>query len=189
MRARVILLVVAILLVAGFAAMNWDEFTRTAPLSFGTTVQYAPLGLIMLGLLAVLLLAFVISAAMHRTQTLVETRHHYREMEAQRDLAEKAEASRFTDLRQYMDTQLRDLHRRDEIAATEFHRAMVEAQRDLRTHLDQTHRMMSARFDEFERRMDGHIVHPREERLLPEERMRAVEEDRIEPPPQVRHPL
>ena len=35
MRARLVLLLVAILLVAGFAALNWGEFMRTSPLNFG----------------------------------------------------------------------------------------------------------------------------------------------------------
>jgi hypothetical protein len=64
MRARLLFLVVAILLVAGFAALNWSEFMRPAPLSFGTQVVDAPLGLIMLGILGVTLLVFLISSAM-----------------------------------------------------------------------------------------------------------------------------
>src|SRR4051812_42022218 len=52
MRARVVLLVVAILLIAAFAALNWSEVTRTSPLLFGPVVMDAPLGAILLGLLA-----------------------------------------------------------------------------------------------------------------------------------------
>ena len=44
MRTRTILLVVAILLVAGFAALNWPEIARSTPLSFGIFVTDAPLG-------------------------------------------------------------------------------------------------------------------------------------------------
>jgi hypothetical protein len=209
MRARTILLILAILLVAGFAALNWNEIVRTAPLSFGTTVADAPLGLILLSLLALMLIAFVVSAVMHRTQTLVESRHHYRTLESQRELAEKAEASRFTDLRQYMDAQLRELKQRDTLAATEFEKAMLQAHRELRAHMERMHRHISSRLDEFQARLDGRVLDtPRLDRPLPEERLArraepaihdpvihdpvihdAVSEARVEPPPQVRHPL
>jgi uncharacterized integral membrane protein len=193
MRARVILLVLAILAVAAFAALNWSEFMRPAPLSFGATVADAPLGLIMLGLLLIALFAYLVSGALHRTQTLVETRHHHKSLEAQRDLADKAESSRFTDLRQHMDTQLRELRQRDEITATEFHRAMVESQRELRTQLEQMSRAMVARLGEIETRLDSRLdrlgslpMQADEARLREEERRRA---QNLEPPPRVRHPL
>ena len=44
MRSRSVLLVVAILLVAGFAALNWSEVVRPSPLLFGPVVMDAPLG-------------------------------------------------------------------------------------------------------------------------------------------------
>jgi len=186
MRARVILLVLAILAVAAFAALNWSEFMRPAPLSFGATVADAPLGLIMLGLLLIALFAYLVSGALHRTQTLVETRHHHKSLEAQRDLADKAESSRFTDLRQHMDTQLRELRQRDEITATEFHRAMVESQRELRTQLEQMSRAMVARLGEIETRLDSRL-----DRLgsLPMQADEARLRENLEPPPRVRHPL
>ena len=193
MRARVISLLIAILAVAGFAALNWSEILRPAPLSFGAVVADAPLGLILLGLLVLALAAFMVTGAMHRTQTLVETRHHYKSLEAQRELADKAEASRFTDLRTHMDTQLKELRQRDAIAATEFEKAMVGAQRELRTQLDAMNRTMMARLGELETRLDarraslplhGDALH---EQRVREDRLRA--EQRIEPPPQVRHPL
>ena len=72
MRTRTILLVVAILVVAGFAALNWSEMVRSTPLSFGILVTDAPLGLILLGLLFLTLLLFLGSAAAMRTQTLMD---------------------------------------------------------------------------------------------------------------------
>lgn len=155
MRARVTLLVVAILLVAGFAALNWPEFLRTTPLSFGAFIMDAPLGLIMLALLMVSLLGFLALGAMHRTQTLIESRQHLKELQHHRDLADRAEASRFTELRQHLDTQLRELRQRDAIAATEFEKAMVQGQRELRTQLDQMNRTLAARLAEMEQRFDG----------------------------------
>ena len=67
MRARMIVLVIAILAVAGFVALNWSEFLRASPLSFGLVVADAPLGLILLGILTITLLTFLISSAHLRT--------------------------------------------------------------------------------------------------------------------------
>jgi uncharacterized integral membrane protein len=112
MRARTILLILAILAVAGFAMLNWAEFVRPVPLSFGAFITDAPLGLVMLGLLVFFLLAFVLMSAFMRTQSLVETHHHHKALDQQRELADKAEASRFTELRQHIDVRLREIENR-----------------------------------------------------------------------------
>jgi hypothetical protein len=155
MRSRFVLLVVAILLIAGFAALNWSEVIRPAPLLIGPVLMDAPLGAILLGLLALAIVIFALSAATMRTQTLLESRHHYKELEAQRSLADKAEASRFTDLRQHLDTQLRELRERDGIAATEMEKARLEHQREIRNQLEQINRTLSARLNELEHRLES----------------------------------
>jgi len=155
MRSRSILLVVAILLVAGFAALNWSEVIRPSPLLFGLFVADAPLAAILLALLALATIAFVLSAGTIRTQSLLESREHHKTLEAQRALADKAEASRFTDLRQHLDTQLRELRERDNVASTEFTRQVLEGQRELRAHLEQTNRTLAARISEMEHRLEN----------------------------------
>ena len=62
MRFRTILMILAILLVAGFVALNGDEFTRVSVLSLGFTTIQLPLGLVMLALLVATLLIFMASA-------------------------------------------------------------------------------------------------------------------------------
>ncbi|MBE7368256.1 hypothetical protein [Ramlibacter pallidus] len=155
MRSRFVLLVVAILLIAGFAALNWSEVIRPAPLWFGFVVADAPLGAILLGLLALALVVFALSAATMRTQTLLESRHHMKELEAQRALADKAEASRFTELRTHIDTHLRELRDRDGIAVSEMEKARLENQRELRAQLEQINRTLAARLNEFEHRLES----------------------------------
>lgn len=148
MRSRFILLVVAILLVAGFAALNWPEVTRVSPLLFGPVVMDAPLGLILLGLLAAAVIVFALTAGALRTHSLMESRHHYKELEAQRLLADKAEASRFTELRAWLDENLRQVRERDAIATTEM-------QRELRAQSETTNRMLAARLNELEHRLES----------------------------------
>ena len=161
MRARLVVLVVAILAVAGFAALNWSEFLRPTPLSFGLTVSEAPLGLILLGLLAITLVAFLISSATQQTAYLIEARDHAKAMQVQRDLADKAEASRFTDLRQHLDAHLRENRQREAIAATEFEKAMVQSQRELRTQLEQMNQTLAARLSEIDSHIDTRLERTR----------------------------
>ncbi|MBI5278062.1 MAG: hypothetical protein HY854_16550 [Burkholderiales bacterium] len=194
MRARVVLLIAAIALVALFAAFNWSEFVRPSPLSFGLFITEAPLGLIMLALLGATALLALAAIAGIRTNSLVESRHHHKTLEAQRELADKAEASRFTELRQHLDRQLTELRQRDTIAATEFEKAMVAAQRELRTTLEQMNRAMAMNMKEFEARIDTRLDRMASAPLLRDpvgvqSRDDRIRTDPIEPPPKVRHPL
>jgi hypothetical protein len=157
MRTRSILLVVAILLVAGFAALNWSEIVHPTPLSFGLFVTEAPLGAILLGLLAITLVLFLASTAAMRTQSLLDYRNHQKTLEAQRELADKAEASRFVELRQHLDDHLNRLGERDSIAATEFDKAMLQSRREMQTQMEQINRTIAARLSEMESRLEGRL--------------------------------
>ena len=159
LRSRAIILIVAILLIAGFAALNWAEIIRPSQVWFGPFLMDAPLGAILLGLLALAVVIFAVSAGALRTQSLVESRQHFKTLEAQRDLADRAEASRFTDLRQHLDAKLNELRERDTIAATEFEKSVVQSQRELRTQLEQINRTIAARLTELEHRLDSRLGH------------------------------
>ena len=158
MRPRLTILLVAILLVAGFAGLNWSEFLRPTPLSFGLFVMDAPLGLILLSVLTVTLVAFLISSIHMQTVNLLDSRQHSKELHAQRELADKAEASRFTDLRQHLDAQMREIHQRETIAASELEKAVAAGQRELRTQLELMNRTLATRLAEIESRIDGKVV-------------------------------
>lgn len=99
MRLRTVLVVVAILLVAAFAAVNWPALVAPAELSLVATSFTAPLGLLLLAAMAVLVLCFALYMAAWQAQVLLETRRHAKQLEQQRVLADQAEASRFTELR------------------------------------------------------------------------------------------
>ena len=105
MRARTILLIVAIVLVAAFAALNLDEFTRTSTLSLGVTTIQVPLGLVMLSLLMATVLIFLGTTIYTQSAHMIEVRKYARDLTAQRELADRAEASRFTELRTYVESQ------------------------------------------------------------------------------------
>lgn len=99
MPLRTLLILLFIALIAGFAALNWAAFNTPVPLSLGVATVEAPLGLLMLGLVVAVALAFLAYVALFQGRLLLENRRHAKELQAQRQLADQAEASRFTELR------------------------------------------------------------------------------------------
>lgn len=96
---RAIAFVLLIALVGLFALINWSAFSALTPLSLGFTTVQAPLGLIMLGLVVFLCVLFTVWVVSLQAGSLMDSRRQTKELQAQRDLADKAEASRFTELR------------------------------------------------------------------------------------------
>ena len=99
MRVTSLILVLMVVLVAGFAALNWATFTAPTSLSLGVASVEAPLGAVMLAILVIVVLVFGGHMAMWQGRLLLEARRHAKELQAQRTLADQAEASRFTELR------------------------------------------------------------------------------------------
>ncbi|MFT4193420.1 LapA family protein [Ottowia sp.] len=89
-----------------FIGVNWAEMTRPTDLSLIFMEIRAPLGLVLIGLMALLSAVFVALVAYQQGTVLVETRRHAKELSIQRELADKAEASRFTDLRAHLDQEV-----------------------------------------------------------------------------------
>jgi len=118
---RALIFFLVLVFVGLFAAINWGVFTALTPISLGFTTVQAPLGLIMLGLIAFLCVLFTVWVIVLQANSLRDARRQTKELQAQRDLADKAEASRFTELRADV------LKRIDESAnATAAHIAQLE---------------------------------------------------------------
>src|SRR5262245_22153657 len=109
MPLRTVLLLVVLAAVAAFAALNWGAFLAPTTLSLGVAEVHAPLGLIMLGLIAVITVFFLGYLVYLQTTVLMESRRHAKELQAQRELADQAEASRFTELRAHLDSRLDEI--------------------------------------------------------------------------------
>ena len=105
MHIRTIIISLIVLATAALAALNWGGLSAPSTITFGVTTMEAPLGLIMLGLTTALVAVFVAYVVYLHSSVMLEARRHNKEMSAQRELADKAEASRFTELRNYLDTQ------------------------------------------------------------------------------------
>ncbi|EWS65767.1 hypothetical protein Y695_00980 [Hydrogenophaga sp. T4] len=106
MKIRTLILILFILLIAGFVALNVEQILQPTALNFGFTQVQAPLGLVLLGMLTLVLVVFLLALVYYQTVHLMEVRRITREVTEQRHLADKAEASRFTELRQYLQTEM-----------------------------------------------------------------------------------
>jgi uncharacterized integral membrane protein len=109
MPLRTVVLLIVCTVVALFAALNWSAFLAPTTISLGVAQVQAPLGLIMLVLMAVLAALFLAYVVYLQSTVLLEARRHAKELQAQRELADQAEVSRFTELRAYLDTRLSEL--------------------------------------------------------------------------------
>lgn len=153
LRTGALMLVVA--LIAALAALNWGGLSTPTVMSLGVMQVTAPLGLIMLGLTALLGLMFLIYVFYLQSTLMLDSRRHTKELQAQRELADKAEASRFTDLRQHFDAQMREIHQRDGMAGAELEKAVAQGQRELRTQLELMNKALATRLADIEGRLEG----------------------------------
>lgn len=109
MKLRTVFLLLIFTLVAAFSALNWHAFTTPTTLSLGVAQVEAPLGVIMLGVIAFLAAFFLIFVVYVQASALFDSRRHAQELQLNRELADKAEASRFTELRSFLEGELQKL--------------------------------------------------------------------------------
>ena len=106
MKIRTFFLLIGLVAVAAFVALNWSAIMTPTTLSLGVATVQAPLGFLMLALLSLFSLLFLVFFIYSRTAGLFKERHHSREMQATQELADKSETSRFTELRDFLGTGL-----------------------------------------------------------------------------------
>ena len=110
MRLRSLVLLLTVLAIAALAILNWPALAVSTPVSLGLISVEAPLGLLMLALTTLLGVVCVVYVLSLQGSVLLETRRHTKELHAQRELADKAEASRFTELRAFLESQHQQSH-------------------------------------------------------------------------------
>ncbi|GGH61937.1 hypothetical protein GCM10010975_26150 [Comamonas phosphati] len=99
MNLRTFSLLIVVALIALLAALNWHTLATPSAVSLGVAEIQAPLGVLMLALTCLMAVFFLAYVLWMQGSVLMEARRHAKEMQAQRDLADRAEASRFTELR------------------------------------------------------------------------------------------
>ena len=116
MRFRTVLLIVVAIVVAAFLIINWRVFAAPANISFLAGTVEIPLGVVMVGLLALVVLAVAIYVGLWQGTLLMDLRRQSKELQAQRNLADDAEASRFTELSTLLRGEMTKLDQRLEAA-------------------------------------------------------------------------
>lgn len=113
----------AVAIVAGLAFLNWQTLMAPAPLNLVVAQVQAPLGVVMLGLAAVLVVLFFVASLRNQIGSLLETRRLLKEIQRVQQLADKAEASRIDNLHQLIATEFRLLNERLSAGAEASHSA------------------------------------------------------------------
>lgn len=154
MKFRTLILVVFILMIAAMVALNFEEILRPTPLDLGVSSVEAPIGLVLLGLLTLVIVVFLVMLVFNQTTHLMEVRQVTREASEQRHLADKAEASRFVELREFMQTQLQTAAAREQDISNQLQQKMDAMQERLTLVIEQTGNGLGASLGELEDRLE-----------------------------------
>jgi uncharacterized integral membrane protein len=154
MKVRTLLLLLVLFAIVLFAALNWTVFTTPATLSLLVATIEAPLGVIMLGLLVLLTALFSIFAGYMQTSTLLDARQQTKALEAQRKLADQAEASRITEMQNLLNSALLRLEQQVVESRQATNTRLDRLEQDLRAAVTQEGTTLSAYIGQLEDRLD-----------------------------------
>ena len=154
MKIRTLLLLLILATVAVFTLLNWTAFMTPTALTLGVMEVQAPLGLVMLGVVVLLTAVFLLYVVYLQTTLLMDARQNNKELQQQRKLADQAEASRFTELRTYLELELlkqlnHDRESRDAVLAR-----LEQLERDLRLTVEQSTNSLAASLGQIEDRLE-----------------------------------
>jgi uncharacterized integral membrane protein len=147
-------LLIVLAALAIFAVLNWAAIVTPIPLSLLFTDANAPLGLILLaatGLLTLFFLGFVVYM---QSSTLMIRKRLNRELEEQRKLADNAEASRFTELRNFLEVELQKQIAQTSEVHQKIESKLVEIEVSMKNKMEETGTSLSAYIGELEDRLE-----------------------------------
>jgi uncharacterized integral membrane protein len=154
MYLRTVLILVVLAALVIFVAINWSAFTVPTALSMLFTTVEAPLGLILLGIVALLTALFLVYVLYLQSSVLMENRRHARDLQAQRELAEQAEVSRFSQLRYFLENELRKLTDQNQTSQAGILARLDQLDRELRAAVEQSGNTLAAYMGEIEDRLE-----------------------------------
>jgi len=150
-----IALLILLAIIALFTALNWAAFTAPAQLSLIVTTVQAPLGVLMLFLVGAITAAFLAFLVYLQTSATLETRRLAKELRSQRELADSAEASRFTELHNFLAQELAALRTLNGDSDTRLVSRVDAAEQALRTDIEHAGNTLAAYIGELEHRLDS----------------------------------
>lgn len=114
MNSRNAFLFLIILLVAVFAWLNIGAIMQPTDVNLGVTTINAPLGMILLAVIGTLAILFLVYMSAMQGRMFMESRNLHKELEAQRKVADQAEASRLAELKQAVLDEFATVQKRDD---------------------------------------------------------------------------
>lgn len=154
MQIRTLLFVIILGAIAALAALNWETFNMPTDLWLGVATVQAPLGVVMLALTALLSAFFLALLIQLQSHSLLESRRHTKELQLQRERADQAEASRFTELRQYVELEMRAIDKQNlELRGTLLDR-IERLDTGVTTAIEQSGNTVAAHIGELEDRLE-----------------------------------
>jgi len=151
MNLRTLTVLIVLLFVALFAVLNWSLISAPAEINLVFTRVSAPIGLILLAVIAFLSILYFVFLAMIETSALIEVRRYAREVQQARKLADKAEASRFAELKKFLEVELASLKSGQEGLREHVGNTVEEA----RGALSLEHDTLKSQHGELGQRVDG----------------------------------
>lgn len=160
MRLFALLLLLIYTATAALAFHNWPIFIELNDLSLGFTSIQAPIGLVMLGTLIFITALFLMNVVYMQSTAILETRRYTRELEASRELVNKTEKSRFTELKNSFEIELAKQSARNEEIKTELFERSDLMESNFRTMIEQMENTLDAYIGELEDRLERQKLLP-----------------------------
>ncbi|SBT08268.1 conserved exported hypothetical protein [Candidatus Accumulibacter aalborgensis] len=158
MKLRTIFLLLILGAIAAFSALNWSAFLAPTTLSLGLADVQAPLGVVMLGVVAFITAFFLIFVVYMQASALFDSRRNAQELQLNRELADKAEASRFTELRSFLEVELQKLAGRSAGSSVPADPTILarldRLEKELLTAIEQSGNSLAASMGEIEDRLE-----------------------------------
>ncbi|MGK0617372.1 DNA cytosine methyltransferase [Meiothermus cerbereus] len=164
MRGRNVFLLVLVVVMALFAWRNWAVFSEQKTLSLIFTQVTAPFGILMLSIMAVLVMIYFMYTVGLETAALLEVKRYARELLATRKLADEAEASRFSELKKWLEGELANIKAQSpaglEARLQEIVERIDRVEHELREDIEKAGNTLAAYIGELEDQLTGQDRHP-----------------------------
>jgi hypothetical protein len=154
MKIWTFLLILVLAATGTLAAFNWEAFSATTPLWLGVATVQAPLGVVMLGMVAILTVLFLLSIGYSQSLSLIEARRYAKELQANRELAERAEASRLLELRGFLEVSMQAINSQGAETRALLLSRLDQVERSMATSLEQTGNSLAASIGEVDDRLE-----------------------------------
>ena len=152
------LIFVGLILLGVFTLANWTTLSASTELSFIAFSLEAPLGFVLLGMILAFVALFTAYVLVLRTAMLMDARRYARELQAQQQLAEKAEASRLRELRNQLDHEFAQLQKTAEKFHTDLDVRIEGMEQALRNAVEESSRSLSAYIGEVDDKLDRSLA-------------------------------